>query len=148
MRGKTLIFARRILIAFLGMVPLAILGRLHWASMEPSKPLWMPPSSVWVPGPHTPLEFHRVGQWVGCLTDSPSSAKCSFVDGEDHLMWQGRMILLSRKDIHGLSICPGKDAFSIKWSRKTGRPIRIVHLTDGDSLAPPDSVDEMRTTAN
>ena len=148
MRGKTLIFVKWLLVAFLGIVPLTILGRLQWASMKPSKPLWMPPSSVWISGPHTPLEFHRVGRWVGCLADSSSSAKCSFVDGEGHLMWQGRMILLSGKEIHDLSIRPGEEAFSVKWSRKEDRPIWIVHLTDGDSLVPPDNVDEMRANAD
>ena len=87
-------------------------------------------------------------RWVGCLADSSSSAKCSFVDGEGHLMWQGRMILLSGKEIHDLSIRPGEEAFSVKWSRKEDRPIWIVHLTDGDSLVPPDNVDEMRANAD
>ena len=63
-------------------------------------------------------------------------------------MWQGRMILLSGKEIHDLSIRPGEEAFSIKWSRKEDRPIWIVHLTDGDSLVPPDNVDEMRANAD
>ena len=75
-------------------------------------------------------------------------AKCSFVDGEGHLMWQGRMIPLSGKEIHDLSIRPGEEAFSVKWSRKEDRPIWIVHLTDGDSLVPPDNVDEMRANAD
>jgi hypothetical protein len=60
-------------------------------------------------------------------------------------MWEGRMIPLSGKNIGDLSIRSGQDAFSVKWSRKEDRPIRIVHLTDGDSLVPPGDLEEVRS---
>ena len=148
MRAKTFRLAKSALVTFFGIAFLAILGRLEWASMTPDKPSWMPPQSVWVSGPHTPLEFHRVGRWVGCTADTPPFAKCLIADARGDVIWEGRTVRLSGKDLRSFSVRPGADAFSTQWSRKQNRIIWMVRLTDDDLLVPPNDVDEVRTATD
>ena len=55
-------------------------GAADLVAHTPTKPPWLPGSSVWVSGPHTPLEFERVGEWVGCVARTHERFECWFTD--------------------------------------------------------------------
>jgi hypothetical protein len=103
----------------------------------------MPQASVWVSGPHTPLEFHRVGEWIGCSETDTFEGQCWFADGRGNIFWQGSVVRFSGKVIGTISIRLGQDAFFSKWSSIENRPTWIVRLTDGDFLVPAADVQEL-----
>jgi hypothetical protein len=139
---------KRVVVATLGaalVVALAVLaGRLYWASEPPKRPSWMPMSSVWSSGPHTPLETHPVGTWVGCSPSESLQSHCWFLDGLGQVTWQGSLERLSERKIGAFSICPGDKAFFVRWSSMANHAIRIVCLEDGDFLVPPSDLTEIR----
>jgi hypothetical protein len=100
--------------------------------MTPNKPQWMPESSVWLSGPHTPLEMHPVGEWVGCASTSERVAQCWFTDYKGSIDFQGQFARLDGQHLDALQI----KGFDTRYSRKQKEVVRIVNLDRGIILGP------------
>jgi hypothetical protein len=114
----------------------AIFARLEWPSTEPKRPEWMPASSIWISGPQTPLEFHRVGEWVGCKSDSEPSIECWFTDDKGKVTFNDRFASVDGGQVDRLKIAPGSMADFRFYLRNRDALIHIVPLDDGRVLAP------------
>ena len=121
----------------------AIFSRIWWAGATPSKPEWLPESSVWVSGPHTPLEMDRVGEWVGCTPRSEKVAECWFTDYKGSVTFQGQFARLDRRPIGLFQIQQGDMSNFRSVARKHGEVIRIVRLEEGGIMAPISNVSNL-----
>jgi hypothetical protein len=109
-----------------------LFARMQWASMTPSKPQWLPKSSVWFSGPHTPLEMHPVGQWAGCSAKNEKIAQCWLTDYKGSINFQGQFARLDGQRLDTLQI---KDV-DTRYSRKKDEVLWIVNLDQGIVLVP------------
>jgi RHS repeat-associated protein len=146
MMRRRLIMAPRVsLIAFLVVAFASVYLRLTWVSKVPPKPAWMPSSSVWISGPHTALEFTRIGEWVGCSTISKGAARCWFTDYKGAVLFEGEFIPVTGGGLQRLQIKQGElpDFRFFAKERNTG--IRIIRLDDGTILAPVEDAAEFKS---
>jgi hypothetical protein len=125
-----------VLIAFPFILLAAIFARLEWPGTEPKRPDWMPVSSIWVSGPHTPLEFHRVGEWIGCKSNSEPSIECWFTDDKGKVTFSDRFASVDGGQVDRLQIAPGSMADFRFYSQGRDTVIHIVRLDNGTVLAP------------
>jgi hypothetical protein len=110
--------------------------RLIWVAHTPTKPPWLPGSSVWVSGPHTPLEFERVGEWVGCVARTHERFECWFTDDRGSVTFHSLFAPLHGEQIQKVRILPGELPDFRLFLKKRDVVVRIVRLQDGPILAP------------
>jgi len=127
---------------------LAIFVRIWWAGATPNKPTWMPESSVWISGPHTPLEMHRVGEWVGCSSTTQKMAECWFTDYRGSVILEGQFARLDGRAIGSISIQHGDMSEFRSVARKHGEVIPIVRLEQGGIMAPLPYVSNLDISGN
>ena len=138
-RGATAISSAVLVACFI-----AIVVRLWWVGTNPQRPSWMPDTSVWISGPHTPLELHRVGEWVGCSLENQEMAVCWFTDDKGSVTFHGQFASLNAHQINDLSIYQGDMAdFTMRY-KKENTYVKIVRLKNGDILAPLDVLDALK----
>ena len=144
-RGRTdelLTMKRRLQLPKIALIaiPIAVLAaiycRLTWVSEVPKQPAWMPSSSAWISGPHTPLEFSRPGEWVGCSANSEMTARCWFTNYKGAVIFEGEFAPVDGNQIHTLRISHGETPDFRFFSKERNMTIRLVRLSDGAVLAP------------
>jgi hypothetical protein len=123
---------------------IALFVRLWWVGSKPQKASWLPSKSVWISGPHTPLEFHRVGEWVGCSPENHETALCWFTDDKGSITFRGQFVSLNAHQINDLTISQGDMADFTMLSKKRNTYVRIVRLENGDILAPVEALGELK----
>ncbi len=124
------------LVAFPFILVAAVIARLEWPATEPKRPNWMPVSSIWVSGPHTPLEFHRVGEWVGCRSNSETSIECWFTDDGGNVTFSDQFAPVDGGEVDRLQIAPGSMTDFRFYLQNRDAVIHIVPLDNGRVLAP------------
>jgi hypothetical protein len=108
----------------------------------------MPASSVWVSGPHTPLEFSRNGEWVGCILNPSDTIHCWFTDYKGSVVFQSGFTPVNGDVVSKIEIAHGELPEFRFFVKRQNTTIRIVRLVDGTILAPDHDVDEFRSAVH
>jgi hypothetical protein len=136
----------RLIVLLLPVAAIAlVLIRLDWVAQTPRKPAWLPDSAVWVSAPHTPLEFQKYGEWVGCELGRQVPMRCWFTDYRGSLYFQGLFVPLHGETISELRIAPGELPEFKLYLQSLDETINIIPLQNRTILVPVDKVKAVKS---